>query len=141
MVLDFSEAFWQIPLHPDERKFFGARLTINGVIRYLLYLRTVQGSRGAPLSWARTAALLMRLTFSFFDESTIRMLCFVDDPLVVLRRTESERLFMKALIILVWEALGFPLSYSKGQQGHESRGWAATSPYRITSSQCRLRNR
>ena len=84
MVLDFSEAFWQIPLHPDERKFFGAKLTIEGTLRYLLYFGTVQGSRGAPLSWARTAALLMRLTFSPFDDSALRLLCFVDAPLVVL---------------------------------------------------------
>jgi hypothetical protein len=42
-VLDFTEAFWQIPLHPSERRFFCARVPINGVLKYIVYLRTVQG--------------------------------------------------------------------------------------------------
>lgn len=42
-VLDFSDAFWQMPLHPSERRFFCARVPINGVMKYVVYLRTVQG--------------------------------------------------------------------------------------------------
>ena len=78
MVLDFKEAFWQLPLSPEERRFFCAMLTMDGIRKYLVYLRTVQGSRGAPLTWARTAALLLRLTVSLFPLDRIRALCFVD---------------------------------------------------------------
>lgn len=42
-VLDFVEAFWQVPLAPAERRFFCTQLTIDGTVRYLVYLRTVQG--------------------------------------------------------------------------------------------------
>ena len=42
-VLDFSEAFWQVPLAPSERRFFYARLNIHSKVRYLVFLRTVQG--------------------------------------------------------------------------------------------------
>ena len=42
-VLDFTEAFWQIPLSPAERRFFAARLNIDGVEKFLVFLRMVQG--------------------------------------------------------------------------------------------------
>ena len=42
-------------------------------------------------------------------------MCYADDPLAVLRGTQQERAIMTAIIILVWEALGFGLAYSKGQ--------------------------
>eukprot|EP00974_Lingulodinium_polyedra_P108918 10541493-Lingulodinium_polyedra.AAC.1 len=57
-VLDFSDAFWNVPLCPRERRFFVAR--IRG--RFYLFLRTAQGSRGGPLTWCRLAALVSRLT-------------------------------------------------------------------------------
>ena len=56
-VLDLSDAFWLIPLHKDERRFFTTRL--QG--KYYAFLRTAQGSRGAPLTWSRFGALLTRL--------------------------------------------------------------------------------
>jgi hypothetical protein len=68
-VLDFTEAFWQVPLHPAERRFFCAMIDTAGVRQYLVFLRTVQGSRSAPLTWARVAALVMRLTQSLFYPS------------------------------------------------------------------------
>ena len=30
-VLDFTEAFWQVPLNPEERRFFAANPRIDGV--------------------------------------------------------------------------------------------------------------
>jgi len=45
-VLDFSDAFWMIPLHKSERRFFTTRI---GSKSYG-FLRTAQGSRGAPLT-------------------------------------------------------------------------------------------
>ena len=44
----------------------------------------------------------------------------MDDPLAALHGTEAERRHSAALMILVWEALGFKLAYSKGQLGGEA---------------------
>ena len=44
-VLDFKEVFWQVPPHPDERKSFCAKLKIDGLERFFVFLRMVQGSR------------------------------------------------------------------------------------------------
>lgn len=30
-VLDFTESFWQVPLDPAERKYFCAKLTVDGI--------------------------------------------------------------------------------------------------------------
>ena len=114
-VLDFADAFWQIPIGASERRFFGAQLTIKGKLMYLLFLRAVQGSRSAPLSWARVIALVIRLTQSLFDPKSVRLMCFVDDPLAVIVGTPAQRALIKATIITTWEALGFALSYHKGQ--------------------------
>ena len=121
-VLDFSKAFWQIPLHHAERRFFVARIEMDGVQKYLVFLRTAQGSRGAPLTWARFAALIMRLTQSLFRSDQVRLHCFVDDPIAAMKGTPTELSIIAATMMLVWEALGCGLSYSKGQSG-ENVNW------------------
>ena len=45
-------------------------------------------------------------------------MCYVDDPLAAIMGTDEDRELFTAIIVLVWEALGFQLAYSKGQQGH-----------------------
>jgi hypothetical protein len=117
LVLDFTEAFWQIPIAPNERRFFGGMIPIDGVRKYFVYLRAAQGSRCAPLLWGRVAALVMRLTQSLFVANTVALMCFVDDPLAVLSGTPLERKLYAAVIVLVWEALGFGLAFKKGQFG------------------------
>lgn len=39
----------------------------------------------APILWARLAALVMRLTQSLFTLEEVALVCYVDDPLSVLR--------------------------------------------------------
>ena len=56
-VLDFSDAFWLIPLHREERRFFTTR--VRG--KFYAFSHTAQGGRGAPLTWSRFGALLSRL--------------------------------------------------------------------------------
>ena len=46
MVLDFTDAFWQIRLHPDERKYFCCRILIRGKQKFIAFLSTAQGSMG-----------------------------------------------------------------------------------------------
>jgi hypothetical protein len=118
MVLDFTDAFWQIRLHPEERKFFCCRIKHKGKQKYIVFLSTAQGSRGAPLTWARFAALVMRLTQSLFDRNSLRLQCFVDDPIAAIKGSELRRKVVIAVITLVWEALGCQLAYAKGQRGN-----------------------
>ena len=56
-IADFSDAFWYLPLRPDERRFFAAKF--RG--RIYIFLRAAQGSRGAPLAWGRASAFVSRL--------------------------------------------------------------------------------
>jgi hypothetical protein len=57
----------------------------------------------------------MRLTQSLFQPDTVRLHCFVDDPIASIRGTPSDRKRCAAVMILVWEALNFGLAYRKGQ--------------------------
>ena len=59
----------------------------------------------------------MCLTQSLFRPGEVNLMCYVDDPLAAIMGTEEDRQLFTAIIILVWEALGFQLAYSKGQQG------------------------
>lgn len=77
----------------------------------------MQGSRSAPLSWARLAALVMRLTQSLFDDDKVSLHCFVDDPVAVIKGTLAEPQEIVIAMVLVWEALYFKLAYKKRQYG------------------------
>lgn len=59
----------------------------------------------------------MRLTQSLYDPSELRLVCYVDDPLAAVRGTAAERRLYVAIMVLVWEALGFKLAFAKGQVG------------------------
>ena len=65
LVLDFTDAYWNIPLAPAERRFFVGSL--RG--RYYVFLRAAQGSRNGPLAWAGVVSLVQRLVQSLFWES------------------------------------------------------------------------
>ena len=133
MVLDFTDAFWQVRLHPDERKFFCCRLNINGQEKYIAFLSTAQGSRGAPLTWARLAALIMRLTQSLFDRNTVRLQCFVDDPIAAIKGTELRRKVVVSTIMLVWEALGVSSHTIRGNADLTQNGLAGIYKSTTTS--------
>ena len=57
-ILDFSNAYWTMPLHRREWRYFCAKW--KGF--YFWWKRTAQGSRGAGLSWATFISLIMRIT-------------------------------------------------------------------------------
>ena len=92
-VCDAVDAFWTVPLHPDERRFFVGR--VRGV--YMIYLRTAQGSRGAPLSWAAVFGLIGRQVQSMFlgreacDIDVVMLEDYVDDPWSTLVGTQVQR--------------------------------------------------
>ena len=116
MVLDFIDAFWNIHLSPEERRFFVGML--RGKLCVLL--RAAQGPRNGPLAWAGVISLVTRLVQAVFWRSGDCPLCinaYVDDPICAIRGTREERRFMVAELVLIWRALGFPLAFRKGVIG------------------------
>ena len=63
-VLDFTDAFWQVPVRPEEQRFYCATAKLDGEKLYLAFLRAPQGSTNGPTLWARVIALVSRLTQS-----------------------------------------------------------------------------
>ena len=102
-LLDFIDAFWNIPNMRKDRRHFCAYFRR----RFLVWLRTPQGSRGAPLSWASVAALLVRLTIAMFMESELRLQVYVDDPLLQIVGDRKRRRRLASIIICAWLVLGF----------------------------------
>ena len=130
MICDAEDAFWQIPLHPREQRFYCAVLRRpDGAVNYLVYTRSVQGSRGAPLSWAVLLGLVCRCAFSTLRQSdgtaeSQRLQVYIDDPALVIRGPRESRRHQVALLLLAWHVLGVSLAIKKGQltnQFHESR--------------------
>ena len=78
MVAYFKDAFFTLPNCRSERQFFAVQFA--GKI--FIFLKTAQGSTVAPLTWARVAALITRLTMSVLGSETCRMSTYVDDPLI-----------------------------------------------------------
>jgi hypothetical protein len=64
-VIDFIDAFYQIPLSRRERRLFVAKFRKQ----FYVWLRNAQGSKAAPLTWAIFAALAMRIAMSVVERS------------------------------------------------------------------------
>jgi len=119
-ICDAKDAFWQLPLHQQERRFYCAVLRRpSGRVTYLAYARTPQGSRGAPLSWTIIFGLICRCALSVLrtseDPDTQRMQVYVDDPALVVRGSKAFRRAQVTLMVLVWRILGIRLAIDKGQ--------------------------
>eukprot|EP00971_Amphidinium_carterae_P331013 6464345-Amphidinium_carterae.1 len=52
LVVDFTDAFWQIPIARQEQRHFVTKLGSS----YYVLLRAAQGSRAGPLLWGRLAS-------------------------------------------------------------------------------------
>ena len=97
----------------SERRFFVGKLRS----RYFVFLRAAQGSRKGPLAWAGVIPLAIRLVQACLwegGECPARINTYVDDPLTVVRGTEIRRNNLVACLVLLFTALGFPLSFRKG---------------------------
>ena len=88
MVLDFSDAFHTLPVHPEERKF-GVAQAFDGA--YLVFDTVVFGGEASPLLWGRAAAFLMRSVQALFATSEALAECYVDDPIVVAAGSPAKR--------------------------------------------------
>ena len=103
-MLDFTQAFWQIPICPNERRYFIATAILRGKLRWLV----------------RVAALLMVLAQWLFAPDEASLMCYVDDPLAALAGDSDHVSCIAATMTLVWEPLNLPLAYEKGQFGQVS---------------------
>ena len=133
LVLDASDAFWNVPLRRCERKYYCGRLSRRGKEQYLCYTRTAQGSRGAPLAWAAVFGLISRCVLSTLREERhgdsvlpAAMQVYVDDPWLAFRGTQMQCHRMAATVIVAWRILGIDLAFSKGQLGDQINWIGAT---------------
>ena len=115
-IADVADAFWLAPLHMDERKYFVAKFRK----KYYVFVRTAQGSRGAPLTFAVIMALCARFVQSILcgpcrgghhPEAMLQI--YVDDPLAVLLGTDARQKRLACLIATAWMVLGVPLAFHK----------------------------
>ena len=113
LIADFKDAFFILPNHPEERRYFV--IMFRG--KYIVFLKTTQGSRGAPLTWARLAALVARFTQAVIGTATARISTYVDDPIVVSVAPKAQRDKTFAMVLLLWSALDLPLSLTKAVRG------------------------
>jgi len=109
LCADVEDAFHQIPLAPDERRF--ALACVGGVIYAFKVL--VFGSASAPTVWGRFAAFLGRTWAAIVDPSTMRVQIFVDDPFFTVRGSRRAIALEMALAMLWAAILGFPLAWHK----------------------------
>ena len=97
LVIDFSDAFYNIPLLPAERCFHV--ISFRG--RWYCLLRVVMSSRNGPQLWGRTAAMAGRLAQSTVDPREARIQIFVDDPNVSIKADPLRAKLLITIIMLV----------------------------------------
>ena len=113
-MIDITDAFWQLPLQPNEHKFFCTKFQD----KYIIYERLAQGSRNAPLVWCRFMALISRITSGIFSADPFQLQTFVDDPLITVGGTRESTDELIAAFTLFWMILGIKLAFPKAQSGH-----------------------
>ena len=115
-ILDFADAFWQLPNHPEDRRFF----VIKVAGKYFVYLRTAQGTRNAPTTWGRFAALTCRLAQSLFCSGEVRLKCYVDDPNTSVKGTLQVSCHYLFDVAVAWSWFSLP---QRGQGIRGSLDW------------------
>ncbi|CAK0858261.1 unnamed protein product, partial [Prorocentrum cordatum] len=122
LILDFVDAFRNVPLRFDERRHFVGR--VKG--ECLVFFRAAQVSRNSPLSWAAAASLAIRCAQSVFAPAPsavgrglehARTQTFVNDPAISVRGSAEDRARRMSMIVLAWRVLGFHLAFHKAHQG------------------------
>ena len=113
LILDFTDWFFNIPLHPQERKHF----TMSYKGTFIAYKTQAQGSMNAPLVCGRVAALIARLTQAIFGLDQYRLQIYVDDPCICVCGNAAHRDRLLAATVALWNAMGIRLAYKKAQRG------------------------
>ena len=132
-VADIVDAFWLIPINKDEQRFFVARFRNN----FLVFNRTAQGSRTAPLTFAAIMSTAGRLLQSLLLRNHLgqqiwqdgRLEVYVDDPWACFKGTQGEISDLVACLLIGWELLGFPIAYHKATMAVVEVGLAWISTF------------
>eukprot|EP00435_Cladocopium_sp_Y103_P033053 s1409_g8.t1 len=117
LVADIVDAFWLVPLKREERRFFCAKLGSW----YYCFLRTAQGSRAAPLTFAAIISVASRFVQSVVSTplhvgqrtEEARVQTYVDDPLFSIRGSPDRVRLLATIIMVAWTIMGFPLAFHK----------------------------
>lgn len=130
LVLDFIDAFWQVPATPQERRHFVGKMKK----RFFIYRRTAQGSRNGPLNWSVMASQATRLAQSLFvgpfpksssskqNQScrfAVKINTYVDDPAVIVHGDKATRDKLLVKLVVIWMVMGFLLAFHKAQRGKQ----------------------
>lgn len=121
LIADVSDAFWLVPPNPSERRYFVAKF--RG--KYLIFTRTAQGSRAAPLTFCAVMSLATRLVQSILLRDHLsrrvrqdaRVQVYTDDPWIVARgaKHQIDRCF--AIALVMWKVLGLPIATREATRG------------------------
>ena len=115
LIADISDGYWLIPLHPKERRFFVA--SFQG--KFLVFERTAQGSRGAPLTFCTIMGLATRLLQSLLlrdhlhmkrHKQDARVQVYTDDPWIIAKGTPTQVNRIFSIVLLTWCLFGFPVA-------------------------------
>ena len=142
MVLDFKDAFMSIPLDKSERRFNCARAGFEVNRKrdakyqnepakgtFVVWQVLGFGGRPNPLIFSRAAGFAARCAQAVLGPEAReardplaqmvgygRLQLYVDDPTLVVRGTPEQRATAFDVVILLWMALGIPLSWKKGER-------------------------
>ena len=83
------------------------------------------GVGSGPLVWGRVAAWVMRSTPAWMTQDRAHTNCFVDDPIIPLKGTTSQRRKLAMGVLLWWSTLRLKLAFEKGSFG-SSVVWIGT---------------
>eukprot|EP00971_Amphidinium_carterae_P351397 6492091-Amphidinium_carterae.2 len=128
LVIDIQEAFFQMPLHPDEFKYAVARLLDpQGEEVFFVFTRLPMGGKNSPQCWGRAAALFGRLMAGLLPGTSARLQLYVDDPLCTFVGDRVSRNLHLASLVLALTALGIKLSWQKGARSTTTITWIGAS--------------
>jgi len=112
-TMDFTDAFYTLWLREADR----GSLVFRVAEGWAVFRRLCFGMAGAPLIWGRLAASACRLGQACFRPEELRLQCYVDDPASAVRGSAATRDRLIAILLLLWCAMGFGLSWEKGARG------------------------
>ena len=124
LVLDYKDAFHQIPLMSEEVRFYCADLGDAG---FLAFYGMGFGGRAFPLVFGRVISFVARATQAMFPPTVARLQTYVDDPVLSVAGSpeKAEEVFDTA--ILLWLLLGADLSWEKGTVSTAEHTWIGIS--------------
>ena len=124
LCCDFKDAFLTMRLHELGLPHV---LIKDSLGRYVNYLVAAFGLASAPLIWCRLAAMSSRLAQACVLPGEARLHTYVDDPIIAVSGpSKRARSLPMCIILLLWCALGFKLSWSKAIRG-EVIDWIGVS--------------